>query len=359
MPLLLVRDDITHMEVDAIVNVSEEILSAEGTTGSRLLAACRRLWGRESDGTRLMEGHDLPARYIIHTAVPHYQDGRHGEEKLLRRCYKNVLTVAYRKKLETVATPLIGVGSIGYPAEKALLIAEEEIGRFLRSHDDITVYMVLRSKTAMEAAKRRFPYIAQHIDATYLLSQTNFFTPKTQSTPASTSTPAKDESAVRYSLNDSERVTKVRYCLDPGLKELEEKHDSERWVQTLLSGENLRTYIAKRDETFSTVLLSLIESKGMSDAQCYKKANVDRKLFSKIRSDKNYRPSKSTVLAFAFALKLTLEETEALLKRAGYALSHAFVQDIIVEYFIEHRQYDIFAVNEALFAFDQPLLGGR
>lgn len=345
MPLLLVRDDITHMKVDAIVNAANETLLGGGgvdgaihaAAGPELLTECKKLGGCRTGEAKLTKGYNLPAKFVIHTVGPVYRNGKHGEDIYLRFCYRNCLELAKEKGLETIAFPLISAGAYGYPREEAIRIAEEEIRLFL-SANDMIVYLVFFSKKAMEAGEQRFPDIAQYIDDAYVDAHTDYRRESRRGAyeRESCSQSQMVESAIRYSLNDTFRAEAQR------AKEA-----------------NLKSLIAQRDEGFSATLLFLIDRKGMSDTQCYKKANVDRKLFSKIRSDKNYRPSKSTVLAFAIALELNMNETEALLKRAGYALSHAFVQDIIVEYFIKHRQYDIFAVNEALFAFDQPLLGGR
>lgn len=338
MPLLLVREDITRMKVDAIVNAANEALAGGGgvdgaihaAAGPKLMEACKALGGCKTGEAKVTPGFLLPARYVIHTVGPVYRDGKHGEEALLRRCYRNALELAHSRGAESVAFPLISAGTYGYPRKEAVRVAEEEIRSFLQDHD-MTVYLVFFNRRAMEAGRLRFPHIAQYIDDAYVQAHEEAFRRPQQPAPASTA---------EYSLDRSLFMDMEVVCKSA-------------------AAPNLASLIAQKDEGFSGTLLDFIDRRGMTDIQCYKKANVDRKLFSKIRSDKSYRPSKSTVLAFALALELDVGETELLLNRAGYALSHAFVQDIIVEYFIKRREYDIFAVNEALFAFDQPLLGGR
>lgn len=131
---------------------------------------------------------------------------------------------------------------------------------------------------------------------------------------------------------------------------------TDRSVPSAAAPYSLKEALGRIDESFSDMLMRKIDEKYMTDAQCYKKAQIDRKLFSKIRSQRDYRPSKQTAISFALALELSLDETRDLLLKAGYALSHSSKADIIVEYFIIHGIYDKFQVNEALYEFDQTLL---
>lgn len=331
MQLKIVRNDITKMDTDAIVNAANSTLLGGGgvdgaihrAAGPQLLEECMTLGGCKTGSAKITGGYKLPCRYVIHTVGPRWIDGGHGEREALISCYKSSLELAKEKGCESVAFPLISSGIYGYPKDKALRVAVEVIGEFL-ADNDMTVYIVVFDKTSYQISGKLFADIAEYIDDRY----------------------AEERSEKRA-------MRKARFFH----KDMEDFDACECLSSPTLSAPSLDDALKQLDESFSEMLLRKIDESGMTDSQCYKKANIDRKLFSKIRTDKFYRPKKPTAIAFAIALELDLEETRELLMKAGFALSHSSKFDIIIEYFIVNGNYNIFEINEALFAFDQVLLG--
>lgn len=331
MPLIIVRNDITTMRVDAIVNAANESLLGGGgvdgcihrAAGPELLAECRRLGGCRTGEAKLTRGYRLPCKYIIHTVGPVWHGGDHGEQEQLVSCYRTSLALARKHHCQTVAFPLISSGVYGYPKEQALRTAMNTIGAFLLEHD-MTVYLVIFDRSAYQISSRLFADIAAYIDDHYVDAHTDFI----RSRPCPASIPVEAQMAPSPAFSPASRLPR---SLDDRLKHL--------------------------DAGFSETLLTRIDRSGKKDSEIYKKANVDRKLFSKIRNNPDYKPSKATAIAFAIALELNLDETRDLVARAGYALSASSKFDVIIEYFIRQKKYDIFEINEALFAFDQSLLG--
>ena len=340
MPLEIVRNDITKMKVDAIVNAANESLLGGGgvdgaihrAAGLGLLAECRTLGGCKTGKATITGGYNLPAKYVIHTVGPIYDDGKHGEKALLESCYRESLALAKEHQCETVAFPLISSGVYGYPKDQALKVAIDVISDFLLENE-MTVYIVIFDKAAYKISEKLFADIAEYIDDNYVDEHTDYSRDRIRMNALPSMTPRK-----RRKKSDDDFL-EICDC------------------KAMLAEDDLDAKLKQIDESFSQMLLRKIDEKGMTDAECYKKANIDRKLFSKIRSDIHYKPSKPTALAFAISLELSLAETEDMLRKAGFALSHSNKFDIIIEYFISKGNYNIFEINEALFAFDQSLLG--
>ena len=245
----------------------------------------------------------------------------HGEREQLISCYKTSLALAKERGCVSVAFPLISSGIYGYPKDQALRVAVDTISEFLLEND-MTVYIVVFDKNAYQIGNKLFADIAAYIDDKYVDAHT-------------------DDAA--------ERLRRL------SMPELSEPVFSMPKMATMPA--TLDEALGQMDESFSEMLLRKIDERGMTDAQCYKKANIDRKLFSKIRADRLYKPSKPTAIAFCIALELPLDKMREMLMKAGFALSHSNKFDIIVEYFVERGNYNVFEINEALFAFDQSLIG--
>ena len=331
MPFEIVRNDITKMKVDAIVNTANKSLLGGGgvdgcihrAAGPELLAECKLLNGCEIGSAKITKGYQLPCMYVIHAVGPRWIDGNHHEKELLESCYTTSLHLSMEYSCKSIAFPLISSGIYGYPKDQALRIAVEQIRKFLLDHE-MMVYLVIFDRKAYEISDKLYSDIAMYIDDRYV-----------------------DEHS------DSPSLQRVRF------REFENACLKEESVP--LSSANQKSitdWLEDIDESFSEMLLRKINESGMSDAECYKKANIDRKLFSKIRSDKLYKPSKPTVIAFALALELSLEEMQDMLAKAGFTLSHSSKFDLIIEYFVKLGNYNVYEINEALFAFDQSLIGG-
>ena len=337
MPLQIVRNDITKMNVDAIVNAANTSLLGGGgvdgcihrAAGPELLAECSTLHGCETGSAKITKGYRLPCKYVIHAVGPRWRDGKHREQELLESCYRTSLNLAKENGCQSVAFPLISSGIYGYPKDQALKVAVDTISTFLLENE-MMVYMVIFDRKAYQISGKLFADIAAYIDDRYVEEHTD----------------RRAEQRRRLEALSEES------CLEAALAPMPPETICESY-----SGQSLEEALGQMDESFSEMLLRKIDESGMTDAQCYKKANIDRKLFSKIRSDKFYKPSKPTVLAFALALELPFAQMQEMLGKAGFTLSHSNKFDIIVEYFVERGNYNVYEINEALFAFDQSLIG--
>jgi len=342
MPFTIVRQDITKMKVDAIVNAANTDLQMGGGVcgaifkaagAAQLQAACDKLAPIKTGEAVITSGFDLSAKFVIHAAGPVYRyQNAEQSEKLLRSAYMESLRLAIENNCESIAFPLISSGIYGYPKDEALQVATAAIQDFL-INNDIDITLVVFDKSAFTVSRELLGAVESYIDEHYV----------------------DTHQIKRRKLLDVERQAiseadeRANIFNEPLLEEM---------LAPIGAPAPLDDLVGNLDEPFSQMLLRLIDAKGMTDVEVYKRANLDRKLFSKIRSNKGYTPSKRTAIALAVALKLSLDETDDLLERAGYALSHAVKFDVIVEYFIANGKYDVFAINEVLFEYDQPLLGG-
>lgn len=348
VPLQIVRNDITQMKVDAIVNAANESLLGGGgvdgsihqAAGPELLAECRTLHGCRPGEAKITGAYRLPCQYVIHTVGPRWHDGRSRERETLVSCYRSALSLAQEHGCESAAFPLISSGAFGYPRDQALRVAVDTIGEFLLHHD-MTVYLVVFDRKSYQISSRLFSDIAACIDDQYVARQ-----------PYRRPNRGDDEPRIQYSLRDERDASEERIR-----NWLGEADGAPRTPWAVREPLSLDDALKRLDESFSEMLLRKIRESGMTDAACYKKANIDRKLFSKIKNDKHYQPSKPTAIAFCLALELPMGEMRDLLSKAGYAMTHASKFDIIVEYFVRRGNYNVFEINEALFAFDQNLIG--
>lgn len=353
MPFEIVRGDITKMNTDAIVNAANSSLLGGGgvdgaihsAAGPRLLEECRTLGGCETGHAKITRGYNLPAKYVIHTVGPVWYGGSRGEAEKLASCYRESLRLADEHGCESVAFPLISAGAYGYPKEEAREIAAEAIRSFLQDHE-MNVFLVIRNREDFAFNRECHRLLMAYLEEGFTEEEADWKMnldrrrrawrpPMTGAVPRPEAAPKPLEADDAFEIMEETACLADESELPPGLRE----------------------FLARGDEGFRDMLLRKIDEQGMKDADCYKAANVDRKLFNKIKNNPDYHPGKPIVLAFAVALRLPLRETEEMLTKAGYAFSPVDCFDKIVKFFIRGGNYDIYRINDALFYYDQKLLG--
>ena len=348
MPLQIIRQDITKMRVDAIVNTTNEDmvgysgvdLAVHEGAGPLLDVECAKLAPLGLGNAKITKGYNLDAKYIIHTSGPVWQGGLVGESIILKSCYIESLKLAVANGCNSVAFPLISSGTYGYPKDQVLKFAIRVITEFLFDHE-LMVYICVFDRTSYEFSKKLFSEIREVIDDDYVEDHKDRELADFMAL----------EAAVFAKL-DRDTRREERVCAAPRMSAPCKAKTGG------VDGKSLHEYMKAMDKSFACKLFDLIDERGMTDVECYKKANVDKKTFSKIKCNpQTYKPSKQTAVAFAIALRLNLDETQELLASAGLTLSPSFAFDKIIRYFIQKEVYDIFEINEALFEFDQVLLG--
>ena len=342
MPFSIVRNDIARVHADVLVNAANERLAAgggvcgaifDGAGASEMAAACAQIGHCPTGSAVVTPGFDLPCRWVVHAVGPIWRGGSHGERDLLRSCYRSLFAEVARLGAASVAFPLISAGIFGYPVREALDVARAETSAFLDNHPDVEVTLVVFTRDVVAQGVALLGELREYVDDAYVDNSPHLY----------------DRSAELRELCVPEPCPaapspSAPSCAAPG---------------DLGMPDELAERLAHLDASFSEALLALVDERGLTDAQVYRRANLSRQLFSKIRSRPDYRPSKPTAVALALALGLTLPQTQELLAHAGLTLSRSSKFDVIVEFYLARGVHDVMAVNEALFAFDQPLLGSQ
>lgn len=375
MAFQIIRNDITKVAADAIVNTANpEPRYVSGTDyaiymaagADALLKERQKIGNIEIGQAAVTPALALNAKYIIHTVGPAWVDGEHGERDAVRSCYENSLCLAKKLGCESIAFPLIATGVYGFPKADALQIAVSVFSEFL-ADTDMDIFLVVFDEDSFVLSGKIFSGVDAFIDENYVSEKMD----SEYCLGASAATlsigsilPDKKRREKRPLGRASHLSRRKDSARAVSQKADEEEYDAAPIMAAPMAmagadraGRSLDDLMANVSETWQESLLRLIDEKGYTDVEVYKRANVDRKLFSKIRSNADYQPKKITAVAFALALRLSLDETKDLLGRAGYALSPSSRFDLIIEYFIMHEVYDTYTINLALFEHDQPLLG--
>lgn len=374
MPFSIVRDDISRVHADVLVNAANVRLAPGGGVCGALFsaagfdemrAACEAIGGCATGDAVATPAFNLPARWCVHAVGPIWRGGRAHEEELLHRCYRSAFARAVELGARSVAFPLISAGIYGFPVERALAIVREEVAAFMRHHDEIELTLVVFERAVVQMGNALVEQVQEYIDDEYVDSSSFMRRDTgelerelrwTEDASAPLSVEMAEPVALPEYLREDDAPTVMPSASRPFVASSIGMPGAPSRAGTTLDAE-IAQLVATLDAPFSATLLALIDTRGMTDAEVYHRANISRQLFSKIRGNESYRPSKQTVVALAIALELDMSATQDLLARAGFTLSKSSKFDVIVRFFIERGIYDLFQLNEVLFAYDLPLVG--
>ncbi len=354
MPFKIVRNDITKVKADVIVNTANpNPICASGTdlaiyeaAGKEKLLAERVAIGKIARGHIAVTGaYNLKAKYIIHTVGPVWTDGKHHEFEILENCYRKSLQKALKLKCESIAFPLISTGTYGFPKDKALQIAVSVFSQFL-TENEMEIILVVFDKRAFQLSGQIVGDIDSYIDANYVreIYKKEY--------------PIKSRRSTRIKELEEKDFNEEMLQRDKDNYPLEEMADT-GMTELLVPLENisLEDQLANIGASFHDKLFELIDEAHLDNKDVWKRANLDRKHFSKIQCDQNYHPKKKTVMALCIALQLDLEQARDLLARADWAFSPSSKVDLIVQKAIIDKQYDIMQLNVTLFKYTNEILG--
>ena len=389
MPFQIIRNDITRVAADAIVNTANpDPVYDSGTDGAiyeaagadDLLAERKKIGAIMRGEVAVTPAFNLEAKYIIHTVGPAWEGGSNGEFEVLRNCYRNSLMKAYELGCESIAFPLIATGVYGFPKDKALQTAISVFSEYLSDHE-MEIILVVFDQKSFEVSGQIFAgidafidekYVSEHIDEEYGSEDTTGHVSDRRRRKLGISSLRRRKTVADESCDEpvaADHFMGVAAAMARPVEEGSEKSVAADLFMDAAASvcmnaapqaarkKTLDEAVSHLSETWQESLFRIIDEKGFSDVAVYKNANVDRKLFSKIRSNRDYQPKKITAVAFALALNLNLDDTKDFLRKAGFALSESNLFDVIIEYFIENEVYDIFTINIALFDHDQPTIG--
>ena len=345
MPFLMIRNDITKVAADAIVNpANRNLLQGSGTSRAiyqaageqELTASCEAIGRCDLGRAVCTPAFGLPAKYIFHAVCPAWQGGGFGEAEQLASAYHSALKLATKYHCESVAFPLLSSGNYGYPKEQAFRIAVDTITQYVMEHD-LTVYLVLYDRDSLAVSRKLFASVEEYIDDHYV---------------------AQNDESYQFDRRRRESVERRRWRLEEkAAPMLETAAAPPPPAVAPMAARSLENLMDNLGEGFTTRLLRLIDERGLKDSTVYKQSNISRQHFSKIQCNRDYNPKKKTVLAFAVGLHLSEDETIDLLKSAGYAFSDGSKRDWIVRYCLEQKIYNINQVNTLLFQWNQEQLG--